>query len=104
MSTVYHSPKKNTRQESYCIIKFGRLNKLLYIEVKQERKPNLLIMKIEMTEDIKQDIKENIKEAKQHVDKQLRKPIHHQDQGIVDAYMGYVTKMTQKLESNDQYL
>jgi hypothetical protein len=61
-------------------------------------------MKIEITDEIKQDIKKNIESAKGHVDKQLRKPIHHRDQSIIDAYMGYITKMTQKLESNAKYL
>lgn len=61
-------------------------------------------MKIEITNEIKQEIKANIEDARSHVDKQLRKPIHHRDQSIIDAYIGYITKMTQKLESNDKYL
>lgn len=62
------------------------------------------IMKIEITSEIKQEIKSNIEDARQHVDNQLCKPIHHRDQSIIDAYMGYITKMTHKLESNAQYL
>lgn len=61
-------------------------------------------MKIQITKEIKEEIKQEIEKAKGKVDKQLRKPLHHRSQSIIDAYMGYITEMTQKLESNAKYL